>query len=373
MITKAISKLVPYRKRLLVMAIVILVAALIMQFVPIVVFASGNSQDTQNTDPFEITYDQLVKSYKKAHKTDPPPNVTELYRIYVITYQELHDKNSMLSFAFLVASIGLGVNPIVDVGQFGAEMLSIRDSLQANNKVLLQYIGDAYAALKVTGLTLMLLYFFLSIMDKVTSEQLSVEIFIRKLILLAVGIITILYGYEIFSAIIDYSNFLIQDTAVFMDDMRAGTSLELLKKVKEVLECGNSSLVQALCAIGVILQYIIYFIAQLAMTVVVFVVGVSRLIEIIIRFIFAPIGLAPIVHDGMRSSGFRYIKKFAACCINGAVIVCIAYLASILPNFFTADNVGVVFAVCSKIAFPLATIALVFRCQNIADEIIGVH
>ena len=370
--SKLLSKFVPYKKKVLIMMIIVLIAALITQIIPIIVFAADNDEQNK-VDPFYQKAEDLIATYKASHENRISPEVEQLYEKYSKDYKELNEKSGFLSFAYLVASIGMGVNPVVDVGQFGTAMLTIRNTTEEGSKTLLSYVEDAYSALKVTGLTLMLLYFFLSIMDKITSEQLSTEMFIRKLILLAVGIITILYGYNILYAILDYSNYLITDTGTFMDRMRAATSMEKLQQIRALLDAGNSTLVKVITALGVIIKYLMFFLCQLAMTIVVFVVGVSRLIEIIIRMMFAPIALAPIVHDGMRSTAFRYIKKFAACCINGAVIVCIAYLATTLPTFFKAEEVGVVFAICANIAFPLATIALVFRCQNIADDIIGVH
>lgn len=363
---EAYEKNAKLKKMLLVAGIVVLCLMFILQTVPVIVYAYDATKDDEKiaTIPDDITAEEkdIINSYNVNYK------------------KSVEGNSEFAGAAFWMATTGKGINPTTSISSFGEAILAIRGMYAKNSKGEKLYLfgdtgymGMAYNALRVTGIIIMLLYFFLSIVDKITSEQLSTELFIRKIIGLAICLLLILNGARILDGILDWSTALITDTSAFMKSFTYGATdaKGYYEWLSDFLTSPKGTISKFLAALGIFLSSIIPFLAQLALTVIVFIVGISRFLEIAIRYMFAPIGIAPIVHDGMRSSGAKYIKKFAACCLNGAVIICITYLATALPSFFA--SLGDVFKFLAQVALPLAAIALIFRCQNIADEIMGVH
>lgn len=136
----------------------------------------------------------------------------------------------------------------------------------------------------------------------------------------------------------------------------------------------------------VVLQLLIPWLISRLCYVVAYVIAVGRSIELIVRAIFSPIGVANLFEDGTRSSGFRYLKKFAACALQLGAIAVILYAANALCNSLisslsegymtiTKDNLLDVLgstALWSMSAIQLAVIGITLKAQSICNDILGV-
>ncbi|MCI6998602.1 MAG: type IV secretion system protein [Eubacterium sp.] len=254
-------------------------------------------------------------------------------------------------------------------------------------------ISDAIGIFKGLAASLVILFFLVELLneaqkDFVTFERLTVML----MRLLAVTIIVmnlelVVNGLEelsvtIFDAVKDLAGSTSNSFEIFGENASTGYRYsEVEDDLKDAL--GDAGIKQALM---VILQLLIPWLISRLCYVVAYVIAVGRSIELIVRAIFSPIGVANLFEDGTRSSGIRYLKKFAACALQLGAIAVILYASSALCNTLidtlsdgymtiTKDNILDVLAssaLWSMSAIQLSVIGITLKAQGICNDILGV-
>lgn len=254
-------------------------------------------------------------------------------------------------------------------------------------------ISDAIGIFKGLAASLVILFFLVELLneaqkDFVTFERLTVML----MRLLAVTIIVmnlelVVNGLEelsvtIFDAVKDLAGNSSNSFEIFGENAATGYRYsEVEDDLKDAL--GDAGIKQALM---VILQLLIPWLICRLCYVVAYVIAVGRSIELIVRAIFSPIGVANLFEDGTRSSGIRYLKKFASCALQLGAIAVILYASSALCNTLidtlsdgymtiTKDNILDVLAssaLWSMSAIQLAVIGITLKAQGICNDILGV-
>jgi flagellin-specific chaperone FliS len=94
-----------------------------------------------------------------------------------------------------------------------------------------------------------------------------------------------------------------------------------------------------------------------------------RVLDIMVRVIFAPIGMADIMNDGTKSSGWMYFKKLLASLLQGSILIA------------TIKAYGMVMVVTQKMsglatwAVPIilsfVLISLFFKASAMASDVVG--
>jgi hypothetical protein len=87
-----------------------------------------------------------------------------------------------------------------------------------------------------------------------------------------------------------------------------------------------------------------------------------RLMDIIVKMLFAPIGIADLGFAGTNGSGFRYLKKIAASALQGAVMVVILLIQTALTR-----NAGLF----QTLIIYYAMIGVFKKSNSLAAEIVG--
>ena len=253
-------------------------------------------------------------------------------------------------------------------------------------------ISDAIGIFKGLAASLVILFFLIELLneaqkDFVTFERLTVMLLrLLAVTVLIMNLEMIVNGLEelsvlIFNAVKDLAGNSSNSFEIFGENAATGYRYsEVEKDMKDAL--GNAGIKQALM---VVLQLLIPWLIS-RLYVVAYVIAVGRSIELIVRAIFSPIGVANLFEDGTRSSGFRYLKKFAACALQLGAIAVILYAANALCNSLisslsdgymtiTKDNLLDVLgstALWSMSAIQLAVIGITLKAQSICNDILGV-
>ena len=125
--------------------------------------------------------------------------------------------------------------------------------------------------------------------------------------------------------------------------------------------------------IVLVIPWVLSFIGEMLIKLVMY----SRVMEIYLRTVAAPLALADFYHGGLQSAGFRYLKTLLAFAIQGALILIITTIYSILvatvvPTGF--DGLFAFFKVYGLyFAFMASAVMLMFRSITIAKEIVGTN
>lgn len=254
-------------------------------------------------------------------------------------------------------------------------------------------ISDAIGIFKGLAASLVILFFLIELLneaqkDFVTFERLTVMLVrLLAVTVLIMNLEMIVSGLEelsvlIFNAVKDLARNSSNSFEIFGENAATGYRYsEVEKDMKDAL--GKAGIKQALM---VVLQLLIPWLISRLCYVVAYVIAVGRSIELIVRAIFSPIGVANLFEDGTRSSGFRYLKKFAACALQLGAIAVILYAANALCNSLisslsegymtiTKDNLLDVLgstALWSMSAIQLAVIGITLKAQSICNDILGV-
>lgn len=254
-------------------------------------------------------------------------------------------------------------------------------------------ISDVIGIFKGLAASLVILFFLIELLNEVQKDFVTFErLTVMMLRLLAVTVLImnlemIVNGLEelsvlIFNAVKDLAGSSSNSFEIFGESAATGYRYsEVEKEMKDAL--GKAGIKQALM---VVLQLLIPWLISRLCYVVAYVIAVGRSIELIVRAIFSPIGVANLFEDGTRSSGFRYLKKFAACALQLGAIAVILYASNALCNSLigslsdgymtiTKDNLLDVLgssALWSMSAIQLAVIGITLKAQSICNDILGV-
>lgn len=288
-------------------------------------------------------------------------------------------------FNTLVMLFGNGL--LNDIADF-LETINSATTTAINGSV----ISDAIGIFKGLGTSLVILFFLIELLNEAQRDMVTFERLIVMMIrLLAVTVIiinleAIVLGIEqlsvsIFSAVRNMANGSTSSFSIFGQDAASGYQYsEVEDDLKKGLKAGIKE------SLMVILQLFIPWIISRLSFVVAYVIAVGRSIELIVRAIFSPIGVAQLFEDGTRSSGMRYLKKFAACALQLSVIAIILYASNALNNSLVAtfgegymtlnaDNIIDVLTsstLWTMSAIQLAVIGIILKAQGICNDILGV-
>lgn len=240
-----------------------------------------------------------------------------------------------------------------------AELLAFNVSSKEFSK--LWGIGkDIYNILKQIGIMLLCVYVLIEAMQKSMNDFSNAEFLFKCFIKLGIGVIIINNGYEIATYILNIGSEVFKLIANELGGFNSVSKGYGICEFKEIQDMGD----------WLSLLYIFaYFIPWLALSVariVAYVICWIRIFDILMRVMFAPIGMADIMLGGLDSQGFRYLKKLGASALQGAIILAIVQAQSIVQNAMYNVN-----SIILMTLIPCLAITLICKSNQIASEVIG--
>lgn len=229
---------------------------------------------------------------------------------------------------------------------------------------------NMYNYMKVVGMCLIFLYFLIDLLDEVQADSFTIERLIKHLLTLTIAIVVLNIGGEIFNYICQLGDALIEDSKVSALNGEMGEMDDIYNSlIGTAPDKGGAifGLKLFIKAIGLLAEHVIPFLITFVAYLIAYLISFSRFIEILVRFAFAPIGMAQLVSGGAKGPGMRYIKKFASCVLQGAVCVLAFGTVSIIQSATTL--VGAFF---TSVLVPITLIGFLLKTSRIADDICGV-
>lgn len=182
-------------------------------------------------------------------------------------------------------------------------------------------ITAIYTATKSIGIAILVIFFILEMMDKISHQGFEFEYLVRLLIRYFIAKTLMDSGDDIILCLYDIGQSLIGSNSSSMSD----TQTQVLGQVAVWL-CNNNWIS---CWVACFFSFIPYLFAKI-LGIIIWALIYGRGIDIMVRGGFAPIGCASMVQEGFTGHGLRYIKKFFSSCIQGVVMACILYAASLI-------------------------------------------
>lgn len=216
------------------------------------------------------------------------------------------------------------------------------------------------------GYAVMLIFFLTALMNKISMEQFTLEHFIFIFIRLFIVKIALDNGLNIMETLMKVGNNLI--LSVSGNSLVEG--INVTSQIKSNLTYGNM-----FDQLGLLITLVIPWLGMFISKIFIQVVCYSRLLEIMIRTVIAPVALGDIFTEGTNGTGFRFLKAYFAVCLQGIIMFGICFMFSTI----SADIIGGIsnfsdimgFAVIELI-MSFACISLVMKSLSLAKEVMGV-
>lgn len=222
------------------------------------------------------------------------------------------------------------------------------------------------------ALALMIVWFLVAFIEKAASEQVTFEqIFLLTAKLIAAKWI-IENGLDIFATLWSLGISLTRQIYGVINSP-GGLAFDTNALWKSLTGQKWSEDLGLVKSLGVAFQLLLPWIASLIMSGIATFICYSRLLELLTRIIFAPVAVSDFITEGLRGSGWRYLKNFLAIALQGAFIICISGLFSRLMAG-VVPTTGEFWDVLIKyLVFSFAACALMFKSLSLSKEIVGVQ
>ena len=232
------------------------------------------------------------------------------------------------------------------------------------------------AALKVVGVLICLLNAIVMTVKELERAEMTMESVLRILLAFVIPCVLIMEYDFIIKAFSKIGLWLYQTLSGSIDDMATDSGQPFCRGIdKPEYHFGSivfgsylSDLFNWLIALikGVILMIPLLIINYVI--IIQILTGVlSCYVEIVLRHLFIPVAIANISHEGARSSGVRYIKKYFGCFMKvGAIMVAVSAVFYVWKQVIAIPGLGLV----EKLIFVILLIPLSKQALKMTNEII---
>ena len=257
---------------------------------------------------------------------------------------------------------------------------------------VLSMISDVSQGTVMTvALMLMLIYFCIALVDKMSSENFTWEQMTRQMCMFFASYFLIIHGFEVLTKLFelglsftsevynvvgggDGGSLLLVDNPGMSEEAAAEAMIE---ELKGDLNLADGAIISIIGDLYMFVLLLLPWIGSWILRICVSIVCYTRIIEIYARAAFAPIAMSDFFHNGFNGAGWRFLKAFFAVCLQGALLVVIGMVYGSLVTTFVGFDAGSgthAFTFFGKIlAAGCATAMLMFKSQSICKELLGVN
>ena len=204
-----------------------------------------------------------------------------------------------------------------------------------------------YDTVAVIGELLVIVHFMVYLLEMVTADTLNPERFFKMFIKLVAGILIVKNGFAIAEAGLTLA------TVVFnkMAQTPPGGMNKDACNYDALKKDGFNAI---LSSIPLLLPYLVMMAAKAFVSIVCW----FRIMDVLVRVIFSPVGLSDLIFEGTQGHGFMYLKKIIASALQGAAIIGITKGYSAILSILGGVSgwaITVIMAVCVIITIRKAS------------------
>ena len=220
--------------------------------------------------------------------------------------------------------------------------------------------AELYEGFAILGELLCAVYVFYDLLTKAISDNINAEHVFKGFMKLAIGMLIIKNGYVMIGAAAEFA------TNVFNQIMSNGEGGAAMADMCEFGTLNSKNFFQALVdASTLFIPWLLMLVAGAILAVTCWI----RVLDIMVRVIFAPIGMADIMNDGTRSSGWAYFKRLLGSLLQGSVlIVTIKSYGIIMP---VVQRMSGLASWAMPIILAFVLISLFFKASAMAADVVG--
>lgn len=237
---------------------------------------------------------------------------------------------------------------IDDVSGFMTGVYNAVSTILSNDVMIT--IVNSFAGIAVS---LMTLYFFWDLTGQASKDLLTLEKLVIAFIKLMLACTILLVLPDIISGLVNIGKAMYEWVAsadfknsIFTDEnmtykykLAKDTVIDKFPTLAEVKDAKlwQFKLPEILNFFGIFFISLIVNLVNFITKVTIYFVAISNAVMIIARAVFSPIAVVQLFEDGSKSQGMKYLKCFAADCLQMAAIVIILYASSKLTGALTSE------------------------------------
>lgn len=266
------------------------------------------------------------------------------------------------------------VNELVD-GLFSGYLTEVTDTLQLNIfegsfAPAWDYVAKIMNDILIPiGVSLMVIYFLVALIDKSSSGQFNFEAFFKCFIQLVVATLLVTHLMDIVNAILSVGYVLIGQAA---DVVASGAATdEIIERAKEGIWANGDSLFQA---IGRLAQLLIPYVMSLIVRWGILLISYTRIIELMVVTMFMPLSMGDIFTEGIHGAAMRNVKRLFAVSLQGFGVYAVCVLFSyIQAGLFDLSSTDFMALIGTTLVLGFACLATCFKVLPLIKDALGVH
>lgn len=247
----------------------------------------------------------------------------------------------------------------VDAADMDINDILAFDTSDGTFKTLWEWCGKVYEGMIPVGLLLAVIYFLLGLGEKVLDDNFTAEVFAREFIKLAAMVLLVQNGWTLVDWGIQLSTFIFKKLSDATTLISSGGSCQYNA-------CNNRDILESIG--NIISLYFPYLGIQLAQFIVK-IIAWSRVLNLVVRVMLAPIGMADCIRGGTSSQGFKYFKKIVSVSLQGAIILSVSVAYDLIKSIIVVNSD---FSWLITLVLAATCVTLIFRTSQMADEVMGV-
>lgn len=238
---------------------------------------------------------------------------------------------------------------------------------------VLNAVKSLHNMIKPIAIMLMFIYFMITLVEKLSSENFTWEQLWRQFALLLVSKYLIDHGFEILETLFDVGMAITADIGNKYDPQLADKTIDaaaLIENFRKSMHMDNfffSWLSDIIMVVFLLIPWLLSWVMRICVSIVCY----SRVIEMFTRATFAPIAISDFFHSGLQGAGWRFLKNFLAVCLQGAAILVIAIIFSMLFKDLVFNDSNLFTFIGKYLAFYAAAVMLMFKSLSLTKEFLG--
>lgn len=230
-------------------------------------------------------------------------------------------------------------------------------------------ISDVYDTVAAVGVGIALLFCLMDLIDKFQMSQVSNEFMLKLGIRFTLICLLVGESGTIATGMIGLANGLLNDIVTAV----SGTGSLSDSVIKEIYErCEHANF---LTCLGELMELLVPALIMLICYILMYALLAGRLIEVSVRYVLFPIGVADAFSHGLSSPGMRYIKKLFAVAFQGAGMYLVVVVGTALMGMRTEiiGSSNPVLDAVFPVIIGITMVGAMLKVSSIIDDVAGVR
>lgn len=229
------------------------------------------------------------------------------------------------------------------------------------------FFESAYNTFIPIAIELAIIYFLIELIETATSGKMTMEIIVKDLMKLALTVMIIQNAFDLLKYVANFGDtlctILVENESVFGGNFVNSYTDNITNNIDGIAALAN--------VIPAVLKW-------LALVICSKLIVYGRSIELGVYLSLSPLAFPSIVSQGMDGDAFKYVKKYAAICLQGVIIGLTVIIGTRINNAKVLPEINMgsgefIANIGGGLIMYLCLLYMLFQSRRIANEVLGVQ